>query len=75
MEGDQEPDTRRGRGISSPPQFGHTEVMGIPVRLSRTPGGVRMPAPELGQHTEEVLLELLGYDWDRIAELRDKQVI
>jgi crotonobetainyl-CoA:carnitine CoA-transferase CaiB-like acyl-CoA transferase len=57
------------------PQFGSTTVMGVPVQLSRTPGGVSRPAPEHGQHTEEVLMELLGYDWGRIAELREKQVI
>jgi crotonobetainyl-CoA:carnitine CoA-transferase CaiB-like acyl-CoA transferase len=57
------------------PQFGKTPMMGMPVRLSRTPGGVRLPAPEHGQHTEEVLLELLDYDWERITELRKKEVI
>ena len=31
-------------------------------------------APELGQHTEEVLMELLGYTWDDIAKLREKGV-
>jgi crotonobetainyl-CoA:carnitine CoA-transferase CaiB-like acyl-CoA transferase len=36
---------------------------------------VREPAPELGQHTELLLTELLGYDWDRVAELRAKGVI
>jgi crotonobetainyl-CoA:carnitine CoA-transferase CaiB-like acyl-CoA transferase len=30
----------------------------------------RSPAPELGQHTEEILLEI-GRDWDAIAKLRD----
>ncbi len=34
--------------------------------VSPVPGG---PAPELGQHTEEILLEL-GHDWDAISELR-----
>jgi crotonobetainyl-CoA:carnitine CoA-transferase CaiB-like acyl-CoA transferase len=57
------------------PQFGPTPMVGIPVRLSETPGGVRMPAPELGQHTEEILQDVLGLDWERIAELRELEVI
>ncbi len=57
------------------PQHGSTSVVGIPVGLSETPGSVRTAAPELGQHTEEVLLDVLGWDWDRISELRDKEVI
>jgi crotonobetainyl-CoA:carnitine CoA-transferase CaiB-like acyl-CoA transferase len=57
------------------PQHGPIQMVGIPVRLSETPGSVRTPAPELGQHTEEVLLDVLGWDWDRISELREKQVI
>ena len=46
-------------------------TVGLPVRLSRTPGSLRTLAPELGQHTEEVLLEH-GYTWERIAELREQ---
>ena len=38
-------------------------------RLSRTPGYPRRHAPLLGEHTFEVLTDLLGYDGDRIAEL------
>ena len=34
-----------------------------------------MPAPELGQHTEEILLDVLGYDWERITDLRKREVI
>jgi crotonobetainyl-CoA:carnitine CoA-transferase CaiB-like acyl-CoA transferase len=35
---------------------------------------VRDAAPEFGQHTEEVLTELLGYTWDQVSELRAKKV-
>jgi crotonobetainyl-CoA:carnitine CoA-transferase CaiB-like acyl-CoA transferase len=57
------------------PQFGKTQVVGIPVRLSETPGAVRLPAPQFGQHTEEILSQLLGYSWDQIATLKDQEVI
>ena len=56
------------------PQFGKTKMQGMPVRLSETPGQVRTPAPEFGQHTEEVLLEL-DYSWDEITDLRKNEVI
>jgi formyl-CoA transferase len=42
-----------------------------PADFAQTPWQPAGIAPELGQHTEEVLLEL-GYDWERIAELRDR---
>jgi crotonobetainyl-CoA:carnitine CoA-transferase CaiB-like acyl-CoA transferase len=57
------------------PAHGPTQVVGIPVGLSMTPGSVREPAPELGQHTEDVLMNVLGWDWDRIGELREGEVI
>ena len=57
------------------PTYGPTKMLGMPVRLSETPGSVRLAAPELGQHTEEILLDVLGYDWERIAELRKLDVI
>jgi len=57
------------------PQHGPTEMVGIPVALSETPGSIRRVAPELGQHTEEILLDVLGWDWDRISELRAKKVL
>ncbi|MFQ5698453.1 MAG: CaiB/BaiF CoA transferase family protein [Myxococcota bacterium] len=57
------------------PQFGETRVLGMPVRLSETPGQVRTAAPALGQHTESVLVDVLGWDWERIGELRRRGVI
>ncbi|MGE3855519.1 MAG: CaiB/BaiF CoA transferase family protein [Dehalococcoidia bacterium] len=45
-------------------------VVGLPVHMSRTPGSVRHLAPEVGQHTEEVLLEA-GWSWEEIAAMRE----
>ncbi|HET6964745.1 MAG TPA: CoA transferase [Acidimicrobiales bacterium] len=50
------------------------DVVGTPVRFSATPAVASGTAPELGQHTEEVLLEL-GYTWDDIGKLRDHGAI
>jgi crotonobetainyl-CoA:carnitine CoA-transferase CaiB-like acyl-CoA transferase len=57
------------------PQHGSIQVVGVPVGLSETPGSIRTAAPELGQHTEEVLMDVLGWDWDRLGALREKEVI
>ena len=56
------------------PNFPDHKVVGIPFELSETPGAIQGPAPELGQHTEETLLEL-GYDWDKISALREAGAI
>jgi formyl-CoA transferase len=45
-----------------------------PFRFGRSRVTARGPAPELGQHTEEVLLEL-GYSWEDIARLRDGEAL
>lgn len=57
------------------PVLGRIKNVGPPVDLNLTPLYPRGPAPEYGQHTEEVLLEVGGYTWDEICSLRDKDVI
>ena len=50
-------------------------VRGMPVTLGKTPGTVRSLGPELGQDTEMILFETLGYSWDEIGELKAKGAI
>lgn len=57
------------------PLYGKTQVVGLPVHLSETPGAIRSAAPEFGQHTEQILTELLGYSWEEIARLKEREVI
>ncbi len=56
------------------PTQGRIKQIANPVIMSKTPANVRMPAPEFGQHTEEVLLEY-GYSWEDIARLKDEGAI
>jgi crotonobetainyl-CoA:carnitine CoA-transferase CaiB-like acyl-CoA transferase len=53
---------------------GDIEVLKQPVELERTPGEITAPAPENGEHTDEVL-ENFGFSSDDIANLRDRNVI
>lgn len=55
--------------------LGKVKVRGSPIELSRTPARIKVEAPELGQHTEEILSEVLGYSWDEIARLHEQAVI
>lgn len=56
------------------PQAGAVKVVGLPIRLHRTPGCVRRPAPALGEATEEILAEV-GYSAAEIAALRARSII
>ena len=57
------------------PELGATRLLGMPVKLSETPGDPRGHAPELGEHTETIMTDMLGYSWEDIARLRDANVI
>lgn len=56
------------------PHLGPIQLVNTPITFSETQGGPKGPEPELGQHTEEVLLEL-GYDWPDILQLREAEAI
>jgi crotonobetainyl-CoA:carnitine CoA-transferase CaiB-like acyl-CoA transferase len=50
-------------------------LVSSPIKLSKTPVRADRPPPMLGQHTDEVLRELLGFSDDRLFELRSSKVI
>jgi len=52
------------------PVHGELRMPSPPLRMSETPPTVRTPPPMLGQHTDEVLRDDLGYDAERIERLR-----
>jgi succinate---hydroxymethylglutarate CoA-transferase len=49
---------------------GAMKMLGIPMKFSGTPASVRSAPPTLGQHSDEILRDMLGYDAARIAGLR-----
>jgi crotonobetainyl-CoA:carnitine CoA-transferase CaiB-like acyl-CoA transferase len=56
------------------PVFGRVKMTGWAWDFSDTPCSIRREAPEFGQHTEEILLEM-GHNWDDIIQLKDADVI
>jgi formyl-CoA transferase/CoA:oxalate CoA-transferase len=51
------------------PKAGPVRMVGVPVRLSATPGAVRSPSPSLGEHTAETLRNVLGMNEAEIEQL------
>jgi crotonobetainyl-CoA:carnitine CoA-transferase CaiB-like acyl-CoA transferase len=56
------------------PGHGTVKMVGFPVKLSGTPCRVERPAPELGQHTDEIL-QSLGMKLEKITELHSRGII
>jgi crotonobetainyl-CoA:carnitine CoA-transferase CaiB-like acyl-CoA transferase len=68
----------QARGIISSfehPTSGNVRSPGFPVKLSKTPGTMRLPAPQLGEHNLEILTKLLGYAEDDVMDLKKKGII
>lgn len=60
---------------SEHPSAGTIKTTGFPYRLSDSPPALRLPPPRLGEHNEEILIGLLGYDEDAVADFRQSDVI
>ena len=57
------------------PEFGSLAMHNVFPKLSATPGEVRWPGPELGQHNEEIFSGVLGLSEDRILALQREGVV
>jgi crotonobetainyl-CoA:carnitine CoA-transferase CaiB-like acyl-CoA transferase len=55
--------------------IGSLQLLGIPVKLSDTPGGLNAPPPTLGQHTDTILQHDLGLTAAAIARLHAQQIV
>jgi len=56
------------------PTAGRCKTVGSSIRLSETPGEIYSPAPLLGEHSEEVLRDILGYTPQQVDSLRQQGV-
>jgi CoA:oxalate CoA-transferase len=66
----------RGMIVDVPhPIIGALRMPNTPVRLSRTPGGIKGPSPAVGEHTDALLARLLGLGAAQLGELREQGVI
>jgi len=54
---------------------GAVQVLGVPVKLSATPGAVRLPPPALGEHTDAILTRDLGLASSQVAAMRTAGVV
>jgi crotonobetainyl-CoA:carnitine CoA-transferase CaiB-like acyl-CoA transferase len=57
------------------PVAGTVRAIGVAAKMSETPGSVRMPSPLFGQHTDEILSQVLGLSAPEIAQLRADRVV
>ncbi|MFW6120139.1 MAG: CaiB/BaiF CoA transferase family protein [Petrotogales bacterium] len=54
---------------------GPVKMPGVPIKFSRTPAEISGPAPELGEHNEEIFSTFLDLNKDEINKLKDENII
>tara|TARA_Y100001960_G_C14744293_1_gene864771 strand:+ start:62 stop:1252 length:1191 start_codon:yes stop_codon:yes gene_type:complete len=57
------------------PEVGKTKITGIPIKMSDTPGNIRIPPPSLGEHTNQILEDFLDFTSSEIQDLSEKNII
>ena len=57
------------------PSAGKIKMVGIPVKYSETNAAIQRPPPLLGEHSDEILSELLDYDRSKRDDLKEKGII
>ena len=57
------------------PTIGTLRLGGIPIKYSETPGAIRLPPPLIGEHTDEILTDILDYPPDRIEALSQQGAV
>ena len=57
------------------PDLGRIPLPGIPIKLSLTPGRIGANAPKLGEHNEEIYGKLLGFDSEKLSQLKKRGII
>ena len=57
------------------PEVGKVPLIGIPIKLSKTPGKIKTTAPSLGEHNEEIYCDWLGCTHEEFTQLKEEGVI
>jgi CoA:oxalate CoA-transferase len=57
------------------PKAGKVKMAGIPIKMSKSQGEIRMPSPSLGEHTEDILKRILNFNDEEIIKLREEGVL
>jgi crotonobetainyl-CoA:carnitine CoA-transferase CaiB-like acyl-CoA transferase len=57
------------------PLAGKIKLINFPLKFSKTQPKLMTPAPTLGQHNKEIIMDLIGYDEEKYNDLMKKGVI